>query len=94
MYFLGREKGRGEKLEEIARLVREAGAVPRFRVIPDMKKPAHYSVYEGLLVPYGDVLREEMQADVLLDLVKDPDDGLSLRPLEALFFRKKLITRV
>ena len=92
VYFLGREKGRGEKLEEIARLVREAGAVPRFRVIPDMKKPAHYSVYEGLLVPYGDVLREEMQADVLLDLVKDPDDGLSLRPLEALFFRKKLIT--
>ena len=92
VYFLGREKGRSGKLSEIARMLDTSGAVPRFRVIPDMKKPAHYSIYEALLVPYADVLREEMAADVLLDLVKDPDDGLSLRPLEAFFLRKKLIT--
>ena len=31
-------------------------------------------------------------ADILLDYYNDPDAGLSLRPMEALFFGKKLIT--
>nr|MCR4860735.1 hypothetical protein [Bacteroidales bacterium] len=49
-------------------------------------------VLKESLLPYRAVIDMVKDADILLDIYTDPEAGLSLRPMEAMFFGKKLIT--
>ena len=44
------------------------------------------------LMDYDEIVERVRNADILLDYSRDPDAGLSLRAMEALFWQKKLIT--
>ena len=48
-------------------------------------------VYEKRL-SYPDYLKKAASSSIILEIMRPGHAGLSLRPLEALFFRKKLIT--
>ncbi len=89
-FFIGREKGRTEQLEQLRNELAEAGVMCDFRLIPlPDKKPR--SLREKL-TPYGEVISGVKEAQLLVDLYADPTAGLSLRAMEALFFGKKMIT--
>ena len=89
-FFLGRDKGRAEALGELAKELGKAGVTADFRIVPP---PAHRPgiIFENV-VRYQETIATVKGADILVDLYEYPDAGLSLRPMEALFFGKKLIT--
>ena len=89
-FFLGRDKGRSEVLQKLSDELREAGAEVELRIHPDLKGE-HRGPREKLL-PYEKTVELLKDADILLDYANDPDTGLSMRCMEALFFNKKLIT--
>jgi hypothetical protein len=43
-------------------------------------------------ISYDDVLVKIGKSKAILDYLSDPSDGLSLRPMESIFHKKKLIT--
>ncbi len=90
--FIGRDKGRVQALKTLAQTLREHGAAPDFR-ISDTNGHFFGAIREELhLIPYREVVDLVKESDILLDYYLDPESGLSLRPMEALFWGKKLIT--
>lgn len=89
VFFLGREKGRRQKLAEIKSCLEGNGAKTRFHMMVDGTRQAR-SAEE--IMPYGEVLKEMNDCDIILDYNLNPEDGLSLRPMEAVYLGKKLIT--
>ena len=88
--FYGREKGRAEALGELAEQLREAGAEADFRII--RRPEGRLAFMREKLLPYQAVVDLVKDADILVDYYLNTDSGLSLRPMEALFFGKKLVT--
>ena len=43
-------------------------------------------------IPYKTIIQEECKCRVILDIVQEHQNGMTWRPLEALFYGKKLIT--
>ena len=87
--FLGREKGRREELEKLRARLEDAGADVRIQLKRDGTKGTRKN---APVMPYSEVIREIAGCDIVLDYALNTDEGLSLRPMEALFFGKKLIT--
>ena len=86
--FVGREKGRGELFREIGAMLERTGATfdPVFR--QDSLRP-----WKGkTIMSYREVTDLVREADVLVDCYDRQEAGLSLRPLEAMFWGKKLVT--
>lgn len=80
--FLGRAKTRKNELMNIEEEFRKYGINTNFKVI---EKEKDYVAYDD----YLDMLSE---SKCVLDYNQEGQVGLSLRPMEALFLRKKLIT--
>lgn len=89
VFFLGRDKGRKQEILDLQTQLEQSGADTDFHFMKDYIKK---NWNEEPIVPYKDVLKLIRQSDVLLDYTLIENAGLSLRPMEALFFRKKLIT--
>ena len=89
--FVGREKGREEQLRALGESLTEIGVVPDFRLIYPPTAKVFASLRENL-IPYREVVDAVKASQIIIDLYTDPDAGLSLRAMEALFFRKKMIT--
>ena len=88
--FVGRDKKRAAVLKKWEEALTAAGAAVDLRIVPDPpKKPG--ILYEELIT-YREIISLVKEADVILDYSTDPDAGLSMRPFEAMFFGKKLIT--
>ena len=88
--FVGRIKGRQELLDKIYCKFTENNIKAMFYIlgkeneigIPVHDKPLEYNAYLNFIV----------KSRVLLDVSSYGQDGLSMRVMEALFFKKKLIT--
>lgn len=50
------------------------------------------SLYSMKNISYKKILTEEMKSRCIIDIVKEGQEGLTLRVLEALFLNKKLLT--
>ena len=62
---------------------------------PDCKERLESILSEECLkseLGYDEVFRLIMESDIIIDYYTDPNAGLSLRPMEAMFLEKKLIT--
>ena len=88
--FVGRDKDRSEALGAIAAQLCEAGVEVKMEIVPPARKEP--KVLFEKLMSYRQIIDRAIEADILLDYSIDPEAGLSLRPMEALFFGKKLIT--
>ena len=89
--FIGRDKGRKEKLKMLDKQLRALGFVTDFRLVPMPRIKILASLREKV-IPYRDVIDAVKESTILIDLYTKPDAGVSLRAMEALFFRRKMIT--
>ncbi len=88
--FLGRDKGRLKILEDLKDGLEREGVEVDLKIT--MAFSGRFGFFRESLLPYGKVIDFVKDADILLDYTTNPQTGLSLRAMEALFFGKKLIT--
>jgi UDP-N-acetylglucosamine 2-epimerase len=87
VFFIGLSKDREERILLLKNKFDELGIKNKIIII-DQNKPD----YRKLYMPYNQVLMEAQNSEVLLDIVAGEQSGATQRELEALYFRKKLIT--
>lgn len=80
--FLGRAKDRKKELLELEEILKEKGFSTNFKIIENEKD----------YISYDEYLKLVSQSKCIIDYNQNRQIGLSLRPMEALFFNKKLIT--
>lgn len=90
--FIGKDKGRLNELVYFKTQFESLGLKPLFHISPtkriEMKKNSMYKSE----ISYDKVLDMIGSSKAILDILTDPYEGLSLRPMESIFHRKKLIT--
>lgn len=79
-YFVGFEKGRRHLLNQLERSL--AGYKCFFKVVNNIKD----------CITYEENISNITKSKCLVDIVQEGQEGITLRPLEALAFKKKLIT--
>ena len=83
-YFIGKSKGRRKKLELLRDELVGRGFSVDFRIFGDEPKE---------FIPFEKNVQLSMESCCIVDVVaKDNNAGQTLRPLEALFLKKKLLT--
>lgn len=80
-YFAGREKGRSDGLLHLCSILRKEGAECQITILPDHKA-----------TPYEKILEHVKESAGLIDYYMDPMAGPSMRVMESIYFRKKLVT--
>ena len=81
-FFCGENKGRRADLEALQQTLQQAGLTTRF-IIADT--PAER-------IPYHQYLQHLEHCQILVDWVQADQAGITRRPVEAIFWQKKLIT--
>ena len=92
IFFLGRDKGRGQVLNNLANELASQGYEIDFNIVKDPTSEPITNYHIDSVLPYEENLAKALSADVLVDINQPGQAGLTLRPLEAAFFDKKLIT--
>lgn len=88
--FLGINKGRRLYLNQLREMFQnELKLNVEFLIVPDKKEK---NVEPIKRVPYGDYLEMIASSKSILDLTPAGQSGLTLRPMESIFFKKKLIS--
>lgn len=81
-YFVGLPKGREKILQKIENILKEKGFKTNFIIIKDSS--SYISQYDNIKHSSG--------ARCIVDIVSENQTGLTLRPFDALFLKKKIIT--
>ncbi|RKQ34279.1 hypothetical protein [Oceanobacillus halophilus] len=92
VFFVGGDKGRINELIEIQSWLNNNLVTNYFHITPTKKINEKYRDVYKERIPYSKVLEYISKSNAILDIVSENQNGLTLRPLEALFFNKKLIT--
>lgn len=87
--FIGLNKGRFDDIRKIESALKERGIITMFKLVSN--KYLFSSKYSRPK-SYNDVLDLVSKSKSILDITKKGQMGLTLRPYEAIFFQKKLIT--
>lgn len=82
IFFLGQDKGRNRILDDIRSLCQKNNIKTNFMIIRSMDD----------YVSYDEYLQMVFRSKALLDIVQPGQVGLTMRVLESIFFKKKLIT--
>ena len=80
--FLGRNKGRERDINYVKELLEKNNIICDFTIIEN----------ESHKIDYNEYFDRIKQTDIIVDISANVLSGLSLRPLEAIFLKKKLIT--
>ena len=83
VYFIGHDKGRKNYINKVKELMESQNIRCKFLIIPDNSEK---------FVPYNIVKRDLLNSKAVLEVNQDGQDGYTLRALESLFLKKKLIT--
>lgn len=90
--FIGREKGRGTTLLNLAKVLKNCGCKIDFRILADESTTNKTPYHITSKVDYYKLLEETLRADVLVEINQPGQSGFTLRTLEAAYYGKKLIT--
>ena len=91
VFFVGEEKGdRAEQIARITAVLDKAGLKHDLRLIPQ-NRPSSLAA-KNSYIPYDTVIEIIKSSRAILELISDGQTGLTQRPYESLFFKKKLIT--
>lgn len=82
VYFIGHDKGRLSLLKNLMGIFAKYNVSIRFDIIGNHEKN----------IPYCEVQKRVAKTKAILEINQRGQTGITLRALEALFFRKKLIT--
>lgn len=89
LFFIGINKGRFGFLENLRAKMEAAGLKPLFMMV----SPAYrFRKDRSKGLPYREVLEKVAESKAILEINKEAQFGLTLRPYEALFYGKKLVT--
>ena len=88
VFFCGKDKGRYEELMKLKQELEDYGATTNFIIISNQEGVTRQTTY----VPYDTYIGLMKNSRIVIDLVNKDNKGLTVRPLEALFMKKKLIT--
>lgn len=80
--FVGKDKGRLAELLKIEKKLNLLGLTTQFCIVG----------YNSEKIVYRDIVKMISAARCIMDFQCEWQDGITLRPLEAIFYRKKLIT--
>lgn len=92
MFFLGRDKGRLQIINELADRLTTLGCKLDFNVVKDKTSSPTSKYLIEKQISYEENIRRTLNANIIVDITKENQSGWTLRILEALFFNKKLIT--
>ena len=82
IYFIGRDKGRKEKILSIKEEAKKQGLSCDFKIVEN----------DNDILPYQEVKKYILRSKAILEINKDNQSGFTLRALESLFYQTKLIT--
>ena len=82
VFFIGINKNRLEKVKQYESQFAKLGLSTEFRIVENKKNR----------LTYAEVLEKDARSRCIFDYYTNPQAGLSLRAMEALFLEKKLIT--
>lgn len=94
-FFIGQDKGRLNLLLELEQILKSKNLNYKFLV--KIKKISNYNMNTNIdfinkNIDYKNILKYISESKCLIDLVQKKQSGLTWRPLEAMFYKKKLIT--
>ena len=96
IFFFGKDKGRLSHLRGLADEFRSLGYVCDFNVVPDDRKKYSAHAFDGVkradYTAYRDIVKRELSSNLLLEVLQDGQGGITWRALEAMFYKRKLIT--
>ena len=87
-----KDKGRGAVLLKLENYLNSLGLKTYFHICKDNTSSDSSGINYKPQVSYDEILKIVAQSKVIIDITQDKQNGLTLRPLEAIFFGKKLIT--
>jgi hypothetical protein len=91
VFFVGNDKGRLKKIQTIKSQLDHLGISNYFHICTQFPKEQHNVLYSQPMT-YENILYEDQQTSAILDIPLEGQYGITQREMEALFFRKKLIT--
>lgn len=92
IFFLGRDKGRLSELLDLKKQFETLNLNVNFHIAPTNRKLIRKGHSYQKLLSYDEALKEIAKSKAILDILNDPQDGLSMRAMESIFHEKKLIT--
>lgn len=90
--FWGRDKKRRGIIEYYNKIFKKIGLDTRIHITPDRWFQSLYKRKMSHYVTYDKIIADIKRSRSILDIYTNPMAGLSLRTMEALFYKKKLIT--
>ncbi|MEN5380481.1 hypothetical protein [Sphingobacterium kitahiroshimense] len=87
--FLGINKGRRTELDKLNQTFLDSMLKTYFYIVPDKNENGQI---DNKPIPYHEYLELVSKSKAILDIQPVGQTGLTLRPMESLFFKKKLIT--
>lgn len=94
VFYVGFDKDRSKILAELRDILKNSGISYNFNLVAYHNSTNPYGIEYRLPITYREVLQNIKSSKAVIDLVADWQEGLTLRPLEALFMKKKLITNM
>ncbi len=89
VFFVGEEKGdRAKRIAQIKDILAAANLQYDIHLVPQDRRGKKKAAY----MAYADVIEHVKRSKAVLELISDGQTGITQRPYEALFLRKKLIT--
>lgn len=86
-YFIGSDKGRRSNLNSLIHLLNIHNISHKFIIVSDTDIRLHSNRRS-----YSEIIKDIRNSKCIIDILPPEQTGISLRPLEALYFKKKLIT--
>lgn len=94
VFYVGVDKDRSKILSKLKNIFDKEHISYKFNLVKNGNKNNDYGIEYCEPLEYKDVLNNISQSKAVIDLVAEGQNGLTLRPLEALFLKKKLITNM
>ena len=95
VFFVGKDKHRAVVLENFLAECNRQHIICDFHLLRDKhctERSALMPYYSDQMVPYAEYCKRALQSKSILEVVQRGQSGMTMRPLEALFLQKKLIT--
>ena len=92
VFYVGTDKNRAQTLFELNQELTQRNISFLINLVQYKDSQNRYGIEYKPPMQYCDVLGQLDHSKVVVDLVAEWQDGLTLRPLEAMLFKKKLIT--
>lgn len=92
VFYVGKDKNRAGILNRLKQVFEENGITYNFHLVKNGRQSSGQDFEYKEPIEYHEVLLNAASSKAIIDLVSEAQSGLTLRPIEALLYKKKLIT--